>query len=194
MRALAEPFSTTELHPTQIDQMLASSGISATAGPTASGAGIYEDATASPERSRAPSPATIAQMALAASRNPPSVPPSAGPSRRSSPSDLGSDHLRETLVGVMRTKDALEKEVGDIRQLLDSAKLAGMTLTQEKADMAGRLEALEQQVAMSGDNRSHAEQALAKENSLLKQQLKKYVAENQQVRYLIVWCCAIGRS
>ena len=94
----------------------------------------------------------------------------------------------------MRTKDALEKEVGDIRQLLDSAKLAGMTLTQEKADMAGRLEALEQQVAMSGDNRSHAEQALAKENSLLKQQLKKYVAENQQVRYLIVCCCAIGRS
>ena len=38
--------------------------------------------------------------------------------RRSSPSDLGSDHLRETLVGVMRTKDALEKEVGDIRAMI----------------------------------------------------------------------------
>ena len=72
----------------------------------------------------------------------------------------------------MRTKDALEKEVGDIRQELDSAKLASMTLAQEKADMAGKLEALEQQVAMSGDNRSQAEQVLAKENSLLKQQLK----------------------
>lgn len=85
----------------------------------------------------------------------------------------------------MRTKDALEKEVGDIRQELDSAKLASMTLAQEKADMAGKLEALEQQVAMSGDNRSQAEQVLAKENSLLKQQLKKYVAENQQVHHRV---------
>lgn len=155
-----------------IDAMLANSGSADT--------GI-DMPDSNPGSARSPSPATIARMALEASRNP-SATASRKQSPTTSPSGLNQDDLRSTLVGVIRQKEDLEQAFDKVKDELSQAKLSVTKLEEEKLAATLRLEELEQRVELSGDDRSTAEQMMAKENSLLKQQLKKYVAENQQLK------------
>lgn len=86
-----------------------------------------------------------------------------------------ADQLRQVLLGVMRSKDSLEAEVREMKKQQSEAESQNDAAT-VAADGAAQGSAEELQV------KSKRVSALEKENSLLKQQLKKYVAEAQQLK------------
>eukprot|EP00039_Didymoeca_costata_P005218 m.79648 g.79648 ORF g.79648 m.79648 type:complete len:772 (+) comp12721_c0_seq2:142-2457(+) len=116
-----------------------------------------------------PSPATVARRALHASRQQSSagspIGSVAAPSMSNTNDGMTADELRQVLLGVMRSKDALEEEIRQLKR---------QQLEKQNEEPASDPAAVAQ---MERKN-----QSLMKENSLLKQQLKKYVAEAQMLK------------
>eukprot|EP00041_Stephanoeca_diplocostata_P011119 m.180503 g.180503 ORF g.180503 m.180503 type:complete len:898 (+) comp18421_c0_seq2:191-2884(+) len=132
-----------------------------------------------------PSPATIAKRALERSRQSSAHRAAALSSNAAIPHNdtaFAPDDLRQVLVGVMRNKDALEDEVRDLEAKLDSSKHQMEELQRANTDLQTLLSDLEKEANTTGEHKLVAHTALSKENALLKQQLKKYVAENQQLK------------
>eukprot|EP00040_Diaphanoeca_grandis_P026044 m.145195 g.145195 ORF g.145195 m.145195 type:complete len:875 (-) comp30427_c0_seq1:22-2646(-) len=162
----------------QTDPLLASILSGAPLLSETSGAKIYEGDSRghSRQNSRSHSPATIARMALDASRST-SRDQSRSESRTDSSDGMKEDDLRKTLVSTIRSKESLQEKVRTVEQQLQTAITEKQQAETREAEVKSELNQLKQIM-----EDSEAEQKLLKENTILKQQLKKYVAEAAQLK------------
>ncbi|XP_030840745.1 sorting nexin-29 [Strongylocentrotus purpuratus] len=90
-------------------------------------------------------------------------------------SDMSTDDLRQALLATMNRNDDLQEKNRSLRALLDSEM-------EHSASLRGQLEELRVKSHDSQDKLDSQVQALTRENELLKNQLKKYVAAVQMLR------------
>lgn len=93
----------------------------------------------------------------------------------SMPESMTVHELRQAIVAMMNRKDELEEENGSLRNLLDGEMEHSAALRQE-------VDALKRRVAEQQERHSTKVQALARENEVLKVQLKKYVGAVQMLK------------
>ena len=96
--------------------------------------------------------------------------------------DMGADELREVLLGVMKAKDALEADNRELRGELGSRDESIKQLTAASTAAMSAYDELKAQLDGTDAGQSEQVAALTKENTLLKQQLKKYVTENVDLK------------
>ncbi|XP_036163963.1 sorting nexin-29 isoform X6 [Myotis myotis] len=89
--------------------------------------------------------------------------------------DLGTSELRQAIVAMMNRKDELEEENRSLRSLLDGEMEHSAVLRQE-------VDTLKKKVAEQEERHVMKIQALARENEVLKVQLKKYVGAVQMLK------------
>ncbi|XP_038183251.1 sorting nexin-29 isoform X2 [Arvicola amphibius] len=93
----------------------------------------------------------------------------------SMPESMTVHELRQAIVAMMNRKDELEEENGSLRNLLDGEMEHSAALRQE-------VDALKRRVAEQQERHTTKVQALARENEVLKVQLKKYVGAVQMLK------------
>ncbi|XP_075798171.1 sorting nexin-29 isoform X2 [Microtus pennsylvanicus] len=93
----------------------------------------------------------------------------------SMPESMTVHELRQAIVAMMNRKDELEEENGSLRSLLDGEMEHSAALRQE-------VDALKRRVAEQQERHTTKVQALARENEVLKVQLKKYVGAVQMLK------------
>ncbi|XP_057681536.1 sorting nexin-29 isoform X2 [Corythoichthys intestinalis] len=104
-----------------------------------------------------------------------------GPSAPSAPLDgtlpdsMSVAELRQAIVAMMSRKDELEEQNGSLRSLLDGEMEHSAGLRQE-------IELLKKRLAEAEERHAAKVQALARENEVLKVQLKKYVGAVQMLK------------
>ncbi|KAL4686093.1 hypothetical protein H8959_001690, partial [Pygathrix nigripes] len=86
-----------------------------------------------------------------------------------------SGELRQAIVAMMNRKDELEEENRSLRNLLDGEMEHSAALRQE-------VDTLKRKVAEQEERQGMKVQALARENEVLKVQLKKYVGAVQMLK------------
>ncbi|XP_052053653.1 sorting nexin-29 isoform X3 [Apodemus sylvaticus] len=91
------------------------------------------------------------------------------------PESMTVHELRQAIVAMMNRKDELEEENGSLRNLLDGEMEHSAALRQE-------VDALRRKVTEQQERHATKVQALARENEVLKVQLKKYVGAVQMLR------------
>ncbi|XP_041473769.1 sorting nexin-29-like [Lytechinus variegatus] len=90
-------------------------------------------------------------------------------------SDMSTDDLRQALLATMNRNDDLQEKNRSLRALLDSEM-------EHSASLRGQLEELRVKGSDMQEKLDSQVQALTRENELLKNQLKKYVAAVQMLR------------
>lgn len=107
---------------------------------------------------------------------------SAGSASGGDEGGMTAEELREVLLGVMRAKDDLDAELRSTRAALaeTSAVVAQLTMEAQVAQVAR--EEVKARFQEATDEHVRTIQSLTKENNLLKQQLKKYVTEAQELK------------
>ncbi|XP_054763055.2 sorting nexin-29-like [Lytechinus pictus] len=90
-------------------------------------------------------------------------------------SDMSTDDLRQALLATMNRNDDLQEKNRSLRALLDSEM-------EHSASLRGQLEELRVKDSDMQEKLDSQVQALTRENELLKNQLKKYVAAVQMLR------------
>ncbi|XP_059125956.1 sorting nexin-29 [Peromyscus eremicus] len=93
----------------------------------------------------------------------------------SMPESMTVHELRQAIVAMMNRKDELEEENGSLRNLLDGEMEHSAALRQE-------VDALKRKVTEQQERHTTKVQALARENEVLKVQLKKYVGAVQMLK------------
>ncbi|CAO2641794.1 Sorting nexin-29 [Lemmus lemmus] len=93
----------------------------------------------------------------------------------SMPESMTVHELRQAIVAMMNRKDELEEENGSLRNLLDGEMEHSAALRQE-------VDALKRRVTEQQERHTTKVQALARENEVLKVQLKKYVGAVQMLK------------
>ncbi|XP_051023297.1 sorting nexin-29 isoform X2 [Acomys russatus] len=91
------------------------------------------------------------------------------------PESMTVHELRQAIVAMMNRKDELEEENGSLRNLLDGEMEHSAALRQE-------VDALKRKVTEQQERHTTKVQALARENEVLKVQLKKYVGAVQMLK------------
>ncbi|XP_057604468.1 sorting nexin-29 isoform X5 [Hippopotamus amphibius kiboko] len=91
------------------------------------------------------------------------------------PESMTISELRQAIVAMMNRKEELEEENRSLRNLLDGEMQHSATLRQE-------VDSLKRKVAEQEERHSTKVQALARENEVLKVQLKKYVGAVQMLK------------
>ncbi|KAL4835881.1 hypothetical protein H8958_007223 [Nasalis larvatus] len=91
------------------------------------------------------------------------------------PESMTISELRQAIVAMMNRKDELEEENRSLRNLLDGEMEHSAALRQE-------VETLKRKVAEQEERQGMKVQALARENEVLKVQLKKYVGAVQMLK------------
>ncbi|XP_051037380.1 sorting nexin-29 isoform X1 [Phodopus roborovskii] len=93
----------------------------------------------------------------------------------SMPESMTVHELRQAIMAMMNRKDELEEENGSLRNLLDGEMEHSASLRQE-------VDALKRKVTEQQERHTTKVQALARENEVLKVQLKKYVGAVQMLK------------
>ncbi|XP_037319768.2 sorting nexin-29 [Pungitius pungitius] len=130
-----------------------------------------EDAAASPARRESPGPPGGWRM----ESGPPPLPPSGVLPTSGLPESMTVAELRQAIVAMMNRKDELEEQNTSLRSLLDGEMEHSASLRQETDWLKRKLAELE-------ERHTAKVQALARENEVLKVQLKKYVGAVQMLK------------
>ena len=110
-----------------------------------------------------------------ASKSPKDSASKVGEGREVSESSLNKDDLKQALLSVMKRKDELEEQVNSMKKLLDQEINHVAKVKQELSDI--------KQIDKERQEKLEAKNAIqARENELLKHQLKKYVGAVQKLR------------